>query len=311
MVTGGAGFIGSHFSERLAKEGHSVVCIDNFNDYYDPNAKRRNIALLLKSKNFSLYENDILEFEKLKKIFEKEKPEIIVHLAASVGVRNSITNPSMYADINVKGTINVLEASRLFGAKKLIFSSSSSVYGKNKKIPFSESDPVDNPASVYAVTKRTGELLCKAYHDLYGIDCMCLRFFSVYGPRGRPDMAPYKFTSLINQNKQIEMYGDGSSGRDYTYVGDIINGLMKAVEKNFSFDTVNLGNSGIVKLMELISLIESLLGKKAIIKNCPAKEEEAHTTYADISKAKKILSFNPKTGIREGMSDFVEWFKTI
>lgn len=311
LVTGGAGFIGSHLCDELLATGFSVSCVDNFSDYYSPQRKRSNISGCIRSKCFSLYEADILDFEKLKSVFAREKPSIVVHLAASVGVRNSITDPQKYVDVNVKGTANVLELCRQYGVKKFIFGSSSSVYGNNSKVPFSESDPVDSPASVYAATKRSGELLCKSYNNLYGISCVCLRFFTVYGPRGRPDMAPYKFTDLISRGRPIDVYGDGSSGRDYTYVADIVSGILAAVKGEFSFEIFNLGNSGVVKLAGLISLIEAAAGKKAAISRLPLQKGDMLLTCADISKARQLLKWQPKTGIEEGVRNLVEWYRQL
>ena len=309
LVTGGAGFIGSHLCEALLVKGISVACVDSFSDYYSPQRKRSNIAGCSKSKSFRLYECDVLELEKLSGVFQKEKPSLVIHLAAAVGVRNSIANPQDYVDVNVKGTANILELCRQHGVKKLVFGSSSSVYGMNSKVPFSESDPVDSPASPYAATKRAGELLCKSYHNLYGIKCICLRFFTVYGPRGRPDMAPYKFTDLISRGKPIDVFGDGSSGRDYTYVADIVSGIMAAAEKEFGFEIFNLGNFQVVKLAELIAAIETAVGKKASVNRMPLQKGDMPLTYADISKARKLLGWQPRTKIVEGIGRLVDWYR--
>ena len=308
LVTGGAGFIGSHVCDALLNKGHSVICIDNFNDYYSPKTKEDNINHNLNNPDFKLYKEDICNIEGLKKVFEAEAPEKIIHLAARAGVRPSIKQPLLYEQVNVRGTLNLLELAKEFKIKQFISASSSSVYGKNKKAPFSESDPVDAPISPYAATKKAGELLCHTYHHLYGIPITCLRFFTVYGPRGRPDMAPYIFTKLINGGKPIQRFGDGSSRRDYTYVADIVAGVMAALENELGYEIINLGNSETVALSQLISVIEKHLGKKAEIIEKPMPPGDVPVTYADISKAKRLLGYNPKTSTDKGMENFIEWY---
>lgn len=305
LVTGGAGFIGSHLCEALLKRGDSIVCADDFNDYYSPKIKEQNIKECLKSKNFRLYREDIRDLKKLKIIFDDNEITGVVHLAARAGVRPSIANPLLYEETNVKGTLNLLELSK--NVKNFIFGSSSSVYG-NSKTPFSEEDRVDNPISPYAATKKAGELLCSTYHHLYNIPVTCLRFFTVYGPRGRPDMAPYKFTKLIDEGMEIEMYGDGSAKRDYTYITDVVSGILAALDKRSEFEIINLGNSKTVELNYFISLIEKLLSKKAKIRKMPMQPGDVNATWADISKAKKLLGWEPKVRIEEGMEKFVKWF---
>jgi len=308
LVTGGAGFIGSHVCDALLKRGESVICVDNFNDYYNPNYKRDNIKDALQNPNYVLCEADICDYDKLKEIFEKHKPQKIIHLAARAGVRPSIQQPFLYEEVNIKGLLNMLELSKEHGILNFVFASSSSVYGNCKTVPFSESQNVDNPISPYAATKKAGELLCYTYHHLYKLNCSCLRFFTVYGPRGRPDMAPYKFTKLISLGKTIDMYGDGSSKRDYTFVLDIVSGILSALDKNYPYEIFNLGNSNTVSLSYFISVIEGLVGKKAVINRMPMQQGDVDITYANLTKAKDMLSYNPSTKIEEGMKKFYEWY---
>lgn len=309
LVTGGAGFIGSHVCEALLKRNDSVICVDNFDPYYDVKIKEDNIKTFLGNSNFKLYREDILNFEKLKEIFKNNKIEKIAHIAAKAGVRPSIKDPVGFERVNILGTINLLELAKEFKIKNFVFGSSSSVYGNNKKIPFSETDNVDNPISPYAATKKSAELWCSYYHNLYKIPITCLRFFTCYGLRGRPDMAPYKFTKLINEGKELPMYGDGTTKRDYTYITDILDGVLVALDKNFDFEIINLGNSKTTELKKFIELIEDLLGKKAIIKQLPMQPGDVIMTYADITKAKKLLNYEPKVNVKEGIKKFIEWFK--
>lgn len=309
LVTGGAGFIGSHLCERLLKEDNEVICLDDFNDFYKPEIKERNISSCKKNKKFKLYRADIRNKKILEDIFRKEKIGQIVHLAARAGVRPSINNPQLYAEVNVLGTINLLECARKSKIEKFIFGSSSSVYGLNKKIPFSEDDSLNNMISPYAITKYAGERFCYQYNQTHNIPVVCLRFFTVYGPRGRPDMAAYKFTERINDSREIEMYGDGHSKRDYTYVSDITEGIMSAIKKEFNFEIINLGDSRPVELKYLIKLIEKNLGKKATIKNMPPQQGDVPATYADIRKAKRLLNYNPKIKIEDGIKYFIKWYK--
>ena len=308
LVTGGAGFIGSHVCEALLKE-NNVVCIDNFNDYYNPDFKEQNVRYFLKNKNFKIYREDIINIKKLEAIFRKNKIDKVVHLAARAGVRASIEHPVLYEQTNVLGTMNILIMAKKFKIKNFIFGSSSSVYGNNKKIPFSEDDNTDNPISPYAATKKAAELACYTYSHLYNIPVACLRLFTVYGPRGRPDMAPYKFTDMIYKGEEIPVFGDGNSERDYTYVSDIADGIMKALNKEFGFEIINLGNSEPVKLNRLISSIEKNLGKSAKIKRMPIQPGEVFVTYADTRKAKKLLKWQPKIKIEDGIKKFTEWYK--
>jgi len=307
LVTGGAGFIGSHVCEDLLAKNLNVICIDDFNNYYDPKIKEDNIKEISKNKNFKLYREDIIDLQKIELIFQENKIDAVVHLAARAGVRASIENPLIYVKTNVEGTLNMLEMSRRFKIKKFVFASSSSVYGLNK-VPFSEDMNINNPISPYAVTKLSAELLCRTYHNLYQIPIVCLRLFTVYGPRGRPDMAPYKFMKLILEEKELPVYGDGSSKRDYTYVSDIVYGIVAAMERDMSFEIINLGNSNPVDLKTFISILEKQTGKKAKIKQLEEQKGDVPITYADISKAKKLLGYNPTTRLDLGIRNIVEWF---
>ncbi len=308
LVTGGAGFIGSHVCDALLNKKYKVICLDNFNDFYSPERKRENIIHNLSNKNYVLEEADICDFNKLKEIFHKHPIEKVVHLAARAGVRPSLENPFIYEETNVKGTLNLLELSKAFKIKNFIFGSSSSVYGNNTKIPFSEQDNTDRAISPYAATKKAGEVLCHTYSHLYGQKVSCLRFFTVYGPRGRPDMAPYLFTKNIMEGNPIKMYGDGNSKRDYTFVDDIVSGIISAMEKNYRYEIFNLGNSKTVKLKELIAVIEKNTGKKAKIKREQMPKGDVPMTYADISKSRKMLGYFPKSDITNGMACFTEWY---
>ncbi|QVK17118.1 SDR family NAD(P)-dependent oxidoreductase [Mycoplasmatota bacterium] len=319
LVTGGAGFIGSHLAESLLKNGHNVIIIDNFNDYYDPTIKRNNILEIKKTMNnlqieegkFIIYEGDIRDQKLVDNVFSENKIDMVIHLAAMAGVRYSIEQPKYYVDVNVNGTLNLLEACRLHHVNKFIFASSSSLYGNNKKVPFSELDSVDNPISPYAATKKSGEVLCHTYYHLYDISCACLRFFTVYGPRQRPDLAIHKFTNLILQDKMIPFYGDGTTERDYTYIDDIIDGITKTIQwiskEDKKYDIFNLGESKTISLAMMVKTIENTLGKKAKLNIMPMQPGDVQRTFSDISKAKKILQYNPTTKFEHGIKQFIEW----
>ncbi len=309
LVTGGAGFIGSHLCERLLSRGDSVVCLDNFDPYYSPEVKRRNIQASLKDNHFHLAECDIRDKGKLAALFSSRNFDVVVHLAARAGVRPSIKDPHIYQDVNIGGTINLLEMCREHGIKRFIFGSSSSVYGDNSKVPFGENDILMKPISPYAASKQACELFCYTYHHLYDIRITCLRFFTVYGPRQRPDMAIHKFTKMIDGGKQIEIYGDGSSRRDYTYIDDIIDGVETAVDKNLAFEIINLGESETTELSRLVALIEENIGKKAKVKKLPMQPGDVSITYADVSKAKKLLGYKPEVKVEAGIPSFVKWYK--
>lgn len=309
LVTGGAGFIGSSVTDRLLERGDEVVCLDNFDDFYKPSIKRRNIEAALKHKSYKLVEGDIRDMGMLNALFTAEKFDMIFHPAARAGVRPSIVDPMLYEDVNIKGTMNLLEMSREHGIKGFIFASSSSVYGENEKVPFSEEDNVDYPISPYAATKKACELICYTYHQLFKLNITCLRFFTVYGPRQRPEMAIHKFTRLIDQGQPIPMFGDGSSRRDYTYIDDIVDGVLKSIDYNAPYGIFNIGESQVTELRELIALIEKNLGKKAIIDQQPNQPGDVPITYADISRAVKTIGYAPKTKVEEGVRKFVEWYK--
>jgi UDP-glucuronate 4-epimerase len=309
LVTGCAGFIGSHVCEALLQRGDSVIGIDNLNDYYNINFKKQNLGILKKYPGFVFYKHDICDYNAMKKIFEKEKPGKIVHLAARAGVRPSIEQPLLYEEVNVKGTLNLLELCRHYNIKHFIFASSSSVYGNLKKTLFSEKDDVNNPISPYAATKKAAELLCHTYHHLFNMKITCLRFFTVYGPRGRPDMAPYKFTQRIIEGKPLQKFGNGKSKRDYTFIADIVSGVISAIDKELEFEIINLGNNKPVELNNFISILEKIIGKKAVIEQMPMQPGDVEVTYADIRKARKLLGYKPVTSFEQGMKEFVEWYK--
>ncbi len=308
LITGGAGFIGYHIASRLRNLGHRIAILDNFNNFYDPNLKWRNVHDLQDQGPATLYVTDILDRSSLERIFLEEKPSAVIHLAAWAGVRPSLENPEIYAQVNVTGTSNLLEFSRKYGAESFIFGSSSSVYGGSSEVPFSENNPADRPISPYAATKRAGELLCHSFSHNYGMHITCLRFFTVYGPRQRPEMAIHKFARLIWEDKQVPIFGNGESRRDYTYMDDITSGVSEALKVNPRYDIFNLGKSETISLMELISELEKVLGKKASVKFFPAQPGDMEITCADIRRAQEILGYHPITPIREGLRKFVAWF---
>ncbi|MHC4222143.1 MAG: SDR family NAD(P)-dependent oxidoreductase [Planctomycetota bacterium] len=308
LITGAAGFIGSHLCERLLGDGFEVAGIDNFDDFYDPAIKRGNIAGCLENEKFSLIEADIRDAAAMETVV-KGGVEIIVHLAAKAGVRPSIEEPVEYADVNINGTMVLLEAAKRHGIGKFIIASSSSVYGNNKKVPFSEADNVDFPISPYAATKKACELICHTYHHLYNIDMTCLRFFTVYGPRQRPDLAIHKFARLIEEGKPIQVYGDGTMMRDFTYIDDIIDGTVAAIDKCGGYNIYNLGESQTINVNDLIVEIEKALGKKAVKEYLPKQPGDVDKTYADVSKAVKELGYKPSTDIPAGLGKFVSWLR--
>lgn len=312
LVTGGAGFIGSHLVEKLLSEGGwQVSVVDNFNDFYAPDIKRANVGQFIAHPEFSLYEADIRDADFLREIFEENNFEAIVHLAARAGVRPSLEQPKLYNETNINGTLNLLELAKEFDVKQFVFGSSSSVYGINCKIPFSEDDRIHQPISPYAATKAAGELLCHTYSHLYDIRTVCLRFFTVYGARQRPDLAIHKFSRLIWEDKPVPLFGDGTTRRDYTYIDDIIQGVRAAIDyQEAKHEVFNLGESQTVELKYLIELIEENLGKKASIERKPMQPGDVPQTYADISKARALLDYNPQTKIDEGIRKFTDWFKS-
>jgi len=308
LITGAAGFIGSHLCERLLADGWTVVGIDNFDDFYDPQIKRRNISECLKNKNFQLIKADIRDDEAMGEIIGGDV-QIIVHLAAMAGVRPSIAQPLLYADVNINGTMVLLELAKKYEVNKFIFGSSSSVYGNNEKVPFSEDDNVDFPISPYAATKKAGELICHTYHHLHGVSITCLRFFTVYGPRQRPDLAIHKFAKLIEQDKPIPVYGDGTMMRDFTYIDDIVNGIVAAMDRCDGFNIYNLGESQPITVNDLIAEIEKALGKKAVRQSIPPQPGDVERTYADITKSVRELGYDPKTSIQTGLANFTTWLR--
>lgn len=308
LVTGGAGFIGSSLIDELLNQNNYVVCIDNFDDFYNPAIKKNNIEPFKNNRNFILYEGDIRDKNLLKKIFKEHEIDLVVHLAARAGVRPSISQPELYCDVNINGTLNILESMRLSNVKKMIFASSSSVYGNSFKVPFSETDNVDNPISPYAATKKACELLCYTYHHIYSFDIFCLRYFSVYGPRQRPEMAIHKFAKNIFLGLPINVYGDGTSKRDYTYIDDIVDGTISAINCLKGFEIINLGESKNYDLNTVIYFLEKFLNKKAKINYLPEQPGDVKITYADISKARRIINYNPSIDLELGIKKFVEWF---
>jgi UDP-glucuronate 4-epimerase len=310
LVTGGAGFIGSHVCERLLDLGHAVWAFDDLNSFYDPQLKRNNLReLQALAKPFEFVFGDLTDRAALDDVLSTVTFDQIVHLAARAGVRPSLEEPALYQRVNVEGTVNLLEAARRTGVKKLIVASSSSVYGVNSKIPFSESDPIFSAISPYAASKLACEALGHVYHHVYGMDIAVLRFFTVYGPRQRPDLAIHKFARLISEGQPIPVFGDGSSARDYTYIGDILEGIIACTQKTFGYEIFNLGESQTVTLSLLIGLLESALGQKAILERLPAQPGDVPRTCADIAKARKKLGYNPQVKIEQGIPLFVNWYK--
>jgi len=332
LVTGGAGFIGSHVCERLLRDGHSVWAFDDLNNHYDPQLKRRNLrevqavaggcavpaahrrrgsAAATKSEHcrpFEFVHGDITDRAALDEVFSSVKFDQVIHLAARAGVRPSLADPALYQRVNVEGTVNVLEAARKKGVKKITMASSSSVYGMNSKTPFSESDPIFSAVSPYAASKLACEALGHVWHHIYGLDVAMLRFFTVYGPRQRPDLVIYKFAKLISAGKPIPVFGDGSAARDYTFITDTLDGIIACTQKEFGYEIFNLGESQTVKLNYLVELLEKALGKKAVIDRQPVQPGDVPITFADISKARARLGYSPRVKIAQGIPKFVDWF---
>jgi UDP-glucuronate 4-epimerase len=308
LVTGGAGFIGSHLAERLLQADHEVVCLDNFNDFYDPELKRRNIEKALSYNHYTLTVGDILDKRLLNKLFS-EPFDVVVHLAAYAGVRPSIERPAIYQRVNVEGTVNLLEQCRMKKVPKFIFASSSSVYGGRTTVPFQETDDVTRPISPYAATKVAGEALCHTYHHLFDMNIHALRFFTVYGPRQRPEMAINLFASRILRNETIAVFGDGKSARDYTYVDDIIEGMAASIERCNGYEIINIGGSKTTSLLDLVKMLSNRLNKHPVIKQMPDQPGDVPITYADVTKAKNLLGYSPKTDIVQGIEKFCAWLK--
>ena len=308
VITGAAGFIGSHLTERLLEDGCTVVGVDSFDRFYDPAVKRRNIAGPLSNPRFELVEADIRDKAAMERAIGDDT-DVIVHLAARAGVRPSIAEPGLYADVNINGTVGLLEIARQRNIPRFIFASSSSVYGNNEKVPFSEEDNVDFPISPYAATKKAGELICHTYHHLYGTAITCLRFFTVYGPRQRPDLAIHKFARLIEAGTPIPVYGDGTMMRDFTYIDDIIAGVVAAIDRCTDYEIYNLGESQPISVKDLIAELEHALDKKAIRDYQPTQPGDVDRTYADVTKAEMHLGYKPSTDIRTGLARFVAWLR--
>ena len=311
LVTGGAGFIGSHVAEHLLAAGHEVTVFDDLNPFYDPAIKRVALQVLERSGSgrFRFVQGDLVERPALDAVFAGGRIDQVIHLAARAGVRPSLQEPALYQRVNVEGTVNLLEAGRLAGVRKFILASSSSVYGVNAKVPFSEDDPIFRAISPYASSKLACEALGHTYHHVYGLDVVMLRFFTVYGPRQRPDLAIHKFARLIDSGRPVPVFGDGSTARDYTYVDDIVSGVLACTRREFGFGIYNLGESQTVTLSELISLLEQALGREAVLDRQPLHPGDVPITYADISKARRDLGYDPRTKIAEGIPRFVEWFR--
>ncbi|MFN7959911.1 MAG: GDP-mannose 4,6-dehydratase [Thermoanaerobaculia bacterium] len=309
LVTGGAGFIGSHLTRRLLDRGDAVTILDDFNDYYPPALKRQNLAPLLTRPGCRLVEGDIRDTALVDRLFAEGGFSAVVHLAARAGVRPSLAEPILYEDVNCIGTLRLLEAARRHGPQTFIFGSSSSVYGINTKIPFAESDEVNQPISPYATTKRAGELLCFNYHHLYDLRATCLRFFTVYGPAQRPEMAISKFTDLLARGETVPLYGDGSSRRDYTYIDDIVDGIVASLDLAPGFEIVNLGGAETTSLAELVAILAAELAVTPSIQYLPMQPGDVPITYADVGKAASLLGYSPKVPIREGLRRYVAWYQ--
>lgn len=312
LVTGGAGFIGSHVGERLLHSGHAVTVIDDLNDFYDRKIKLRNIEeVRTAGESFRFIEGDITNAAELEALFAQSKFDQVIHLAARAGVRPSLMQPSLYQRVNVEGTVNILEAARKHGVNKLVLASSSSVYGVNSKVPFAEGDPIFQSISPYAASKLACEALGHVYHHVYGMEITMLRFFTVYGPRQRPDLAIHKFARLIDLGKPIPVFGDGSTARDYTYIDDIVDGVIACTERSLGYDVFNLGESQTVTLSQLIELLESAIGKKAIIDRQPLQPGDVPITFADVTRARELLDYRPTTKIDQGIPRFVKWYRSV
>jgi UDP-glucuronate 4-epimerase len=309
MVTGAAGFIGFHLSKKLLDMGESVIGIDNLNNYYDVSLKRRRLDILKSHKNFVFYKEEIQNFKALEKIFKQHRVDLICNLAAQAGVRYSLIDPFSYQKSNLEGFLNLLELARKYGITNFVYASSSSVYGTNKKIPFSVEDRVDTPISLYGATKRANELIAHAYSHIYQIPCTGLRYFTVYGPWGRPDMALFIFTDAILKKRPINVFNHGRMRRDFTYIDDIVDGTIAALERPAPYEIFNLGNSNSVGLLEFISTLEEELGQEAEKKLMPMQPGDVADTAADITKSRKLLGFDPKTPVREGIRKFVAWYR--
>lgn len=310
LLTGGAGFIGSNVARQLIQQGHKVVCLDNLDPYYATEIKWKNVQQTLGDPGYFFHEGDIRDSELIDTLFQTYGFDAVIHLAARAGVRPSVQNPGLYYDVNVNGTLTLLQAMQRHGVSKMVFASSSSVYGDSPQVPFVESDTADRPLSPYAASKRAAELLCHSFHHLYGMDIFCLRFFTVYGPQQRPEMAISQFTDHILNDQPIPVFGDGSTARDYTYVDDIVNGIILSLENLSGYDVLNIGGSDPISLANLIQLIEQAVGKPARIDRLPMQPGDVQQTYASIEKAAQRISYQPSVRIEDGIRRFVEWYRT-
>lgn len=309
LITGGAGFIGSNLGEFLLRQGHSLIILDELNDFYSPGLKRENLASMEKAGAFDFHEVDICDYERVSEIFQSARPDAVIHLAARAGVRPSLDQPLLYERVNIYGTTCLLEASRHAGVRKFVFASSSSIYGIANQVPFSEEDHSNLPISPYAATKLAGEKIAYTYFHLYSMPVVCLRFFTVYGPRQRPDLAIRKFTENISRGEPITVYGDGSTGRDYTFIDDTVQGINAALHLDCGYEIFNLGNSHPITLNDMIQTIENALGRRAVLRRLPDQAGDVPITFADISKARRMLNYSPATPFGEGIAKFVEWHR--
>ena len=309
LVTGGAGFIGSHLCEHLLRSGRRVAVVDNLDDFYDPQLKRANLEAVKSAGDYDFYPVDIRDSSRLEEVFQRAQPDAVVHLAARAGVRPSLLYPGLYASVNVEGTVCLLELSRKYQVQRFVFASSSSVYGQFNRVPFSEDDPTSKPLSVYAATKAAGEGVAFTYSHLYQLPIVCLRIFTVFGPRQRPDLAIRKFAQLMQEEKELPVFGDGSMSRDYTYVSDVVAAIDRALECSYPFEIFNLGNSRPVRLDYMIETLESALGKKARRIFLPTAPEDMPITFASLEKSRRLLGYSPKVSFEEGIRLFVDWFK--
>lgn len=309
LITGGAGFVGSHVADALLKRGDRVICIDNFNDYYSPERKRRNIAQALDQRGYTLIEADIRDASRIDEIFATHRPDKVAHIAAMGSISYSVQHPRLYGEVNIQGTINVLDAARRNDVKNVVFASTSSIYGRTHKIPFVETDSTDRPLAPYPASKKACEVMAAAFSVSYGLPCSCVRFFNVYGPRGRPDMTPYMFTDAIVNERPITLYDGGAPRRDWTYVDDIVEGVLAALDADLPYEVFNLGRGQPVMMRDFVTIIEQLVGKQAQIIDAPLPPNEAHVTFADISKAQHMLEYEPRVSIADGMARFWEWYQ--
>ena len=309
LVTGGAGFIGSNLILELLKQKYRVVCVDNFDDTYELKFKEEHISPFLKNKNFVLYRVDICDMESLRSVFEKEKPVYIVHLAAKADTRDAVKNPYIYISVNIFGTLNILELSKEFGLKRVVMASSGSVYGNNRNLPWKEEENTDLPLSAYGATKKTTEMLAYTYHHNFGMNIICLRYFNVYGENNRPNMVPYKWAEAFLCGKEIELSGEGTRKRDFTYVGDVVNATILAITSSLQYEILNIANSQPVSLKELLLVFEKITGLKANVCSRPSHKASVNEMYADSTKAQKLLNWKPEVSIEEGISKLVTWFR--